>query len=209
MSSSDKAFVNKRTRQEAARMPGCLCSNCEPESAKALIAAQPLITNISFDLVVTSIAVSKCNLGPGVQNLAATQTAYHQSSRLAPKVIKILECKGDDVFRKDPCMIDLVQKLRKNFDALYTMLFALAKYFLSSSDILSNEKVWKIAKNHQYLLNGGSPRYILGNREIEGDFECITGTVKDWFKQRPVGSKKKKKEKLCQTHLHVHPASSK
>lgn len=154
-------------------MPLCLCSNCHPGAAEALIAAQANISNDTFDLTATSL--SNILLDKPLTNRNT------MSSNAASRVVKMQDCKSNDLIRSQPRMIQLADTIRINFEALYNLHFGDVDYFLTPTELLSEEKVWKIVKNHEFFLKGGLLRHVLGSTAIKGDFDCITDTVTKWF----------------------------
>lgn len=154
--SSDPEYNNECIRQSKAGMPRCLCSNCEPEAAKSLMAAQPAITNDTFDLLVTSVYTRLANHPQMGVTISADHGLPHDSSPHAP-ALKLMDCKAHDSICHNPQMKKLALELRQNFNLLYTSHFAGQMFFLAATDLFPEEDLWKIVKNYKFFLNNGSP----------------------------------------------------
>lgn len=161
ISSSDATYNNERIRQSEAGMPRCLCSNCEPEVAKVLIAAQTSITNSNFDSLVTSSSIQPRD-PPLMDITMSLRGGITQESWAPSSVVKLMDCKPNKANRLNPQMLQLALELRHNFDALFGDI----KYFLAATNLLSHDDLWKIVKNHQFILDNHSPRYILGKQGL-------------------------------------------
>lgn len=139
------------------------------------MASQPDITNDTFDSTATLLFK---NHRDNPQTNSNTS-----SSKPGSKVVKLQDCKDKDRIRSQPHMMALADAIRSSFQGLYNLHFGDVEYFLTAKDLLSDNQIWNVVKNYEFFVNGGSLRYILGSNAIEGNFECITNTIKKWFNQ--------------------------
>ncbi|KAH9825072.1 hypothetical protein DFH28DRAFT_877824, partial [Melampsora americana] len=92
----------------------------------------------------------------------------------------ILTCPASDKLRSSPPFQALQTNLLQKFDALYHQLFPRNDNFLSERDMLTDHQAWRITKNSDVLGKTASLREILGSEAVDGQFNCILQTIKDW-----------------------------
>ncbi|KAH9813821.1 hypothetical protein DFH28DRAFT_895619, partial [Melampsora americana] len=92
----------------------------------------------------------------------------------------ILTCPQSDKIRTSAPFKELKSLIVQNFDALYRKTFPRNDNFITERTMLTEDQAWVIAKNSDVLGKTATLREILGSEACDGQFECISQTIKDW-----------------------------
>ncbi|KAH9806751.1 hypothetical protein DFH28DRAFT_919516 [Melampsora americana] len=119
-------------------------------------------------------------------NDIVTETLTDTSPQVKPtvhhstKTCTILTCPASDKIRSSPPFQVLQTTLLQKCDALYHQQFPRNDNFLTERDMLTEHQAWRISKNSDVLGKSASLREILGSEALDGQFDCILQTIKDW-----------------------------
>ncbi|KAH9808180.1 P-loop containing nucleoside triphosphate hydrolase protein [Melampsora americana] len=161
----DPEYMKEYERQN--KVAPCLCSNCRADLVLGLMHDQLRLTQSNFNDIVTETLT---DTSPQVK-----PTVHHST-----KTCTILTCPASDKIRSSPPFQVLQTTLLQKCDALYHQQFPRNDNFLTERDMLTEHQAWRISKNSDVLGKSASLREILGSEALDGQFDCILQTIKDW-----------------------------
>ncbi|EGG11820.1 uncharacterized protein MELLADRAFT_88872 [Melampsora larici-populina 98AG31] len=174
LSVDDSRYKEEIARQQAAWMPNCTCSNCEPEGAVQLINAFRKTSKSDLSHLISTPVLDLSN------PLESTLPYLWYPPKLVVSTIKPLICKKDDPIRLKEDFVELAVSLVGHFEILYRK--SPLKNCGVAPDVLFNrEHAWLIVKNYKLILDGLCLRKLLGSQAVPGIFQMINTCIQLWL----------------------------
>lgn len=161
----------EESRQLAAGMPSCDCSNCLPEEAEALWLAQKALTVDNFDEAMQS---TDMELNQMVDDLPVPPAIPEGSMR--PEVLR---CSAEDEIRTSDSLKSLVTKWIDAFEELFFSVFS-KDSDLGPWDYFSPGLAWDLAKNIDLFHQCSDLTLVLTGEIVDGQYATLFQTFGEW-----------------------------